>query len=159
MYCAPIELHDGPSSHSNAAPALLHQYFERQVRLRPNAVAVEYAGGSLSYAALDRMSNQFANYMVDRGLKAGDLVGIYLKKSPRLYAVMLAILKAGAGYVPIDPRFPLERIQAIADDAKLRFLVSEDALADIVAGSDNINVLRLDYENDAVHAASEMSLD
>ncbi|MFT7577533.1 MAG: non-ribosomal peptide synthetase-like protein [Alphaproteobacteria bacterium] len=159
MYCAPIELQDDLSSHSNAVPTLLHQYFEHQAQLRPNAVAVEYAGGSLSYADLDQMSNQFANYMVDRGLKTGDLVGIYLKKSPRLYAVMLAILKAGAGYVPIDPRFPLERIDAIADDAKWRFLVSEDALADVVAGSDSINVLRLDRENDAIQAASEAPLD
>lgn len=150
MYFAPDRYDGELALNQNETPTLLHHHFERQAQLRPNAVAVEFSGSALSYAQLDQYANRIANYLVARGLQSADLVGIYLKKSPRLYAVLLAILKAGGGYVPLDPKFPVDRLQSIADDAKLRFIISEGELADAVADGVNVNLLRLDCEHEAI---------
>ncbi|MGD9670446.1 MAG: Pls/PosA family non-ribosomal peptide synthetase [Hyphomicrobiaceae bacterium] len=159
MYCAPDRYEGELALYQNDTPTLLHHYFERQAQLRPGSIAVEFSGSALSYAQLDRYANKIANYLVARGLRPTDLVGIYLRKSPRLYAVLLGILKAGGGYVPIDPKFPLDRVQSISDDAKLRFLISEDALADAIAGGVRTNLLRLDSEHDAIEWSPHIPLD
>ena len=158
MYCVPDTYEVELALYSHEAPALLHQYFERQVLCRPNATAVEFSGAALSYLELDRYANRIANLLASRKVKSGDLVGIYLRKSERLYAVILGILKAGAGYVPIDPKFPLDRVQAIADDAQLKFIISENDLATAIDENVNVNLLRLEAEKAAIDAASEMPL-
>jgi len=129
-----------PSWHSQETertrePRLLHHYFELQAQRRPDHPAIEFAGETLTYEELDCAANRVANYLSSCGIGAEDLVGIYLKKSPHLYAAILGILKAGAAYVPIDPRSPLERIRAIEDDAKLRMIISEEALARAIEGN------------------------
>ena len=128
------------------APRLLHQFFDVQVERRPHHVAVEFADEVLTYAELDRYSNQIANALAARGVRPGDLVALYLKKSPRLYGAMLGILKAGAGYVPIDPRFPLERISAILEDSRARAIVTENPLADQLTDVIKTPQLRLDLD-------------
>lgn len=135
-------------------PRLLHHYFERQVRRRPRHSAVEFMDERVTYAQLDRAANKIANYLITKGLRPGSLVGIFLKKSPRLYAVMLGILKAGCGYVPIDPKFPLDRIQSITDDAQLAFMISEGELADTLEAELSAPLLRLDRIRAAIAACS-----
>ena len=76
---------------------LLHEYFERQVPLRADHPAVWFEDESLTYAELDRYANQIARSLRARGVASGDLVALYMKKSQRLFAAMLGILKAGAG--------------------------------------------------------------
>lgn len=125
---------------------LLHLFFEIQAALRPNKCAIEFANDSLSYAELDQYANQVAHALIARGVRPGDLVALYLKKSPRLYGAMLGILKAGAGYVPIDPRFPLERIRAILEDSGARAVITEQPLAETIAGAVTTSLLRLDLE-------------
>ncbi len=137
-------------SYETPAPHLLHLFFEAQVSRRPDHAAIEFADESLTYAELDQYANQIANALAARGVKPGDLVAFYLKKSPRLYAAMLGILKAGAGYVPIDPRFPLERIDAILEDSAARLLVTESPLADELAGAIRAPTLRLDMESQEI---------
>ena len=132
-------------------PRLLHQYFEQQVALRPEKTAIEFVDETLTYQELDRGANQLANYLAARGIGPGTLVGIFLKKSPRLYAAMLGILKAGAGYVPIDPRSPLDRARAISEDAELRLIITEGDLADQIDALAT-PLLRLDREREALLA-------
>ncbi len=129
-----------------SAPRLLHHFFAAQVERRPNHVAIEFADERLTYAELERYSNQIANAIAARGVRPGDLVALYLKKSPRLYAAMLGILKAGAGYIPIDPRFPLERINAILEDSRARLIVTERPLADQLTDAIVTPTLRLDLD-------------
>ncbi|MBS0231921.1 MAG: amino acid adenylation domain-containing protein [Proteobacteria bacterium] len=131
---------------------MLHHYFEAQVLRRPDHPAIEFAGETLTYDELDQAANRMANYLVSKGVGPDALVGIFLKKSPRLYAAILGILKAGGGYVPIDPRSPVERIQAIAEDAKLRFVITEDALAEQIEGKLETPLLRLDREHHVLEA-------
>ena len=129
---------------------MLHHYFEVQARRRPDHPAIEFAGETLTYEELDHDANRMANYLVSKGVEPGALVGIFLKKSPRLYAAILGILKAGGGYVPIDPRSPLERIEAIAEDAQLRFIITEDVLAEQIEGKIETPLLHLDREQRAL---------
>ncbi|MFA7307906.1 MAG: Pls/PosA family non-ribosomal peptide synthetase [Hyphomicrobium sp.] len=128
-------------------PRLLHQHFEQQALIHPDHPAVEFSGQIFTYEELDCDANQIAHYLVRQGVGVGSLVGICLKKSPRLYAAMLGILKAGAAYVPIDPKWPMDRIRAIADDAQLRFIVSEGVLGSELDCELDTPVLALD----AVH--------
>lgn len=158
MYCVPDTYEGGRALYSHEAPRLLHHYFEQQVLLRPNATAVEFSGIALSYLELDRCANRIANFLAARGVESGDLVGIYLRKSERLYGVILGILKAGAGYVPIDPKFPLDRVQAISDDARLKFIISEHELANAIEENVSVNLLRLELEQGAIDAASDLPL-
>lgn len=138
------------SEQETGTPRVLHHFFEDQALRRGNEIAVEFAFETRTYAELDRHANQIANTLVKRGVCPGDLVALYLKKSPRLYGAMLGILKAGAGYVPIDPRFPLERIRAILEDSGARAIITEHALADELVGHVETPLFRLDLEDGAI---------
>jgi len=140
-------------------PRLLHHYFELQAQRRPDHPAIEFAGETLTYEELDAAANRIANYLVTSGIGAEDLVGIYLKKSPHLYAAILGILKAGAAYVPIDPRSPIERIRAIEDDAKLRLIISEDVLARTIDGNVATPLLLVDRDRHELEEQSDEPVD
>ena len=124
---------EGAMKRSNTAyeePRLLHEFFERQVKLRPDHPAVECQGEILTYSELDAAANRVAMSLRSRGICGGSLVAIYLEKSCGLFAAMLGILKAGAGYVPIDPKSPVARIESIVQDANVAVVISEDDLAE-----------------------------
>jgi non-ribosomal peptide synthetase component F len=90
--------------------ACLHQIFERHAQQTPDAVAIVDGEHVLSYAELNRQANQLAQRLRAAGIRKGDLVAICLERSASLIAGLLGILKAGAGYVPLDPRSPRERL-------------------------------------------------
>jgi non-ribosomal peptide synthetase component F len=115
---------------SGGTPRLLHDFFESQVALQPDQPAVECKGEALTYAQLDRLANSMAASLQARGIGVGSLVGIYLEKSCGLFAAILGVLKAGAGYVPLDPSFPIGRVQSILEDADIRIVISGGALAE-----------------------------
>jgi non-ribosomal peptide synthetase-like protein len=127
-------------------PTLLHEFFERQVILRPNKTAIECNGQSMTYAQLNERAARIANLLRERGVRPGSLVGLYMAKSCQLYAAVLGILKAGAGYVPIDIKFPLRRTQAILDDAAVEFVISEGAAGETISPRINAEVVDVDKE-------------
>ncbi|MFD5669012.1 amino acid adenylation domain-containing protein [Streptomyces anthocyanicus] len=96
----------------------LHELISGQARLTPDAVAVVCDGTSLTYAELDGRANQLARHLLEHGLGAEDFVAIALHKSLDAVISMLAVLKAGAAYLPIDPDYPAERITYMLDDAR-----------------------------------------
>ena len=126
-----------------AEPVLLHEFFERQVMLRPAHPAIECRGETLTYAQLDAAADRIAALLRHRGIGPGSLVGIYMLKSCRLYAALLGVLKAGAGYVPIDPKFPIERTRAILTDAGAAVVLSEGARRDAIASRVEAEVIDL----------------
>ncbi|MDQ3288522.1 MAG: amino acid adenylation domain-containing protein, partial [Pseudomonadota bacterium] len=97
----------------------LHALVERQVQRTPDAVALRCDESSISYAELNARANRLAHALIARGVHPGTLVGVCLPRSPDLVVSLLAILKAGAAYVPLDPDYPVERLQYIAADAEL----------------------------------------
>ncbi|OQP87449.1 non-ribosomal peptide synthetase [Rhizobium rhizosphaerae] len=111
----------------------LHSFFERSACRLPEAIAVTDRARSLTYAALDHRAGQLAAALVARGIGPGSAVGICLARTVDLVAAMLAVLKTGAAYVPLDPNYPRERIAFVAADARLALLLTQDARADFRA--------------------------
>ena len=109
-------------------PQLLHHVFEKQVKRRPHHIAVSCDGVALTYRELDRLAAKIAGALQQRGVKPGALVGLCFRKSVNLFAAMLGILKVGAGYVPMDPKFPSERKGDICADAGISVALSEGCL-------------------------------
>ncbi len=108
---------------------VLHRFFEHSCDEAPDTVAVECAGGRIGYAELDRFANRLAHRLIAGGVRPGDRVGILLKRSVETYASVLAVLKAGAAFVPIDPIHPADRVAFIAADAGLRLVLTSGDLA------------------------------
>jgi amino acid adenylation domain-containing protein len=108
----------------------VHELIGETARRRPDHPAVVDGTRSLSYAELDALSNGLAHRLVAAGAGPGILVGLACTRSLDMYVAIQGILKSGAGYVPIDPRFPAERIQIMAEDAALGIVVTEPTIAE-----------------------------
>ncbi|MGW7531802.1 amino acid adenylation domain-containing protein [Amycolatopsis sp. NPDC054798] len=108
----------------------LHGLFEAQVSRSPEAVALLGEGGlRLTYAELEGRASQLARQLVDRGIGPADLVAIALDRSPDLIAGLLAILKSGAAFLPVDTGYPVERIGYLFADAKPTLVLTDSATA------------------------------
>lgn len=107
---------------------MIHQLFEAQAHSQPDHIAVEFEDNQLSYAELNRQSNQLAHYLRKSGILTGDLVGISLERSLEMVISIVAILKVGAAYVPLDPSYPEDRLQFMLDDAQVKLLITHTQL-------------------------------
>jgi amino acid adenylation domain-containing protein len=96
-----------------AGGALLHQLFEAQADRRPAASALAFPGEALTYGDLEAAANRLANLLREVGVGVGKAVGIWMDRSPDLVTAVLAVLKAGGTYVPLDPAWPAERAETI----------------------------------------------
>jgi amino acid adenylation domain-containing protein len=93
----------------------IDQLFEEQVRRSPNAIAIEHNGRRWTYQQLDKRANQLTHLLHNAGAEPKTFVGLCLERSPELFAGMLASLKVGGAYVPIDPTYPQERLVQMLD--------------------------------------------
>lgn len=110
------------------AEGTLQAWFEAQVAAQPEAPALTFQGESLTYRELNARANQLAHHLREQGVGPERLVGLYLDRSPRLVIAILAVLKAGGAYLPLDPLYPTERVQFVMADAGAHLLLSEAAL-------------------------------
>ncbi len=106
-----------------------HQRIESQVRRIPDAVALVFGSRALTFRGLDRRANQLARHLGARGVGPGDLVGIYLERSPEMVIAMLGTLKAGAAYVPLDPAYPRQRTAFMLEDSRAGTVLTRQGLA------------------------------
>ncbi|MGW0801595.1 amino acid adenylation domain-containing protein [Nonomuraea sp. NPDC002799] len=116
------------------AAATLPRLFTGQVRARPDAAAVTFEGRSLSYAELDAAADRLARRLRRAGVERGDLVGVHLRRSDTLLVCLLAVHKAGAAYLPLDPDHPAERLAMIVADARPRLSLSATTPPDCLPG-------------------------
>ena len=93
------------------------ELFEVQAARTPGALAVECGDGALSYAELDERANRLARYLVSLGAGPERLVAVAMDRSAGLVVALLAVLKSGAAYLPVDPQYPAERIGYVLGDA------------------------------------------
>ncbi len=107
---------------------LLHQLFEAQAAAQPDSVAVTYEGQRLSYAELNQWANQIAHRLIAAGVGADDRVAICVERSLEMIAGLVGILKAGAGYVPLDPSYPAERLAFMLEDSAPKMLLTQRGL-------------------------------
>ncbi|WP_201374209.1 non-ribosomal peptide synthetase [Ktedonobacter robiniae] len=106
-------------------PRGLHQLFEEQARLTPNAIALKTSSVNLTYKEVEERANQLAHALCHMHLPAGGHVGVCMSKVPETIIGLLAILKAGGVYVPLDPHYPQERLAFMAADAQLSALLTQ----------------------------------
>ncbi|CCK30425.1 amino acid adenylation domain protein [Streptomyces davaonensis JCM 4913] len=102
----------------DGGPVTLPELFAEQVRARPDAVAVYDGQVELSYGELDARTNRLARALVARGVGPEDLVAVAIPKSALSVTAVLAVLKAGAAYLPVDLKYPPERLRYLLDDAR-----------------------------------------
>jgi len=111
------------------ADTCVHELFEQQARLTPQAIALIQDAQRLSYAQLNARANRLAHRLIERGVQPGDRVAVRLARSIELVCAQLAVIKAGAAYVPIDPQLPAARQAWIADDSGACLMLT-DAIGD-----------------------------
>ena len=134
----------------------IHELFSEQVTRTPDAVAVVYESQSLTYAELNRKSNQLAWYLRERGIGPDQLVGICVERSLEMMVGLLGILKAGGAYVPFDPSYPQERLQYMLGDAAPRMLLTQKRLAlEIPFAGPDIVLLDQEWERIAEHDGND----
>jgi amino acid adenylation domain-containing protein len=112
----------------------LPQIFEEEVKRNPEAVAVYFQDQYLTYAEVNQQANQLATYLREIGIGPEIPVGVCLERSPALLIALLAILKAGGVYVPLDPTYPEEHLRSIVQGAHLAVLLTTQVLQQKVAG-------------------------
>src|ERR1019366_6465184 len=121
----------------NASPAddlpgtFLQQFFEAQVKRTPGKLALMAGGLELSYEQIERRANQLAHILRRRRVGPEVVVGLCLPRGADLLISLLAILKAGGTYVPLDPNYPSERLYFQVQDAQAQILLTNSTLAGI----------------------------
>ena len=124
---------DGPVMELGA-PQPAHRFFEAQAARTPEAPALVCEDRSLSYAELNARANQLARHLRELGVRPGDIVAQKLRRSERIVIGMLAILKAGAVYLPMDPSTPEQRCLTILSESRARCLITDRPEAALPAG-------------------------
>ena len=125
----------------------IHQLFEQQVEHQPEAIAVVFNDETLTYRELNDRANQLAHTLQFLRVGNDTLVGIYLERSPALLVSILAILKVGGAYLPLDVRYPQERIAYMLQDAAVPILITQQSCLDLLPHHD-AQVICLDANQD-----------
>ncbi|WP_244131951.1 non-ribosomal peptide synthase/polyketide synthase [Burkholderia plantarii] len=113
-----------------AADSTIHARFEAQVERAPDAIAVVHEGERLTYGELNARANRLAHHLIARGVRPDDRVAICVERGLALVVGVLGVLKAGAGYVPMDPAYPAARLShMLADSAPVAVLVQASSRA------------------------------
>ena len=130
------------------APVSIPVLFAARVAATPAAVAVSFQGHSMSYRELDEASNRLAHLLVDHGAGPGECVGLLLPRSAQAIVAILAVLKSGAAYLPIDPALPDARVGLLLTDAAPIVVLTTAGLADRLDGHGRV----VDINDSAVDA-------
>ncbi|MBW8849061.1 MAG: AMP-binding protein, partial [Burkholderiales bacterium] len=131
------------------AELCIHQIFEQQARLRPEATALVFEQECLSYAALNARANQLAHHLRALGVGPDSRVAICLPRSTEMVVALLATLKAGAAYVPLDPAYPAQRLAFMLEDCHPTVLLSRSDCAQALPASVGVPLLWLDAPDPA----------
>jgi amino acid adenylation domain-containing protein len=103
----------------------IHHLFEAQAERTPDRTALEFGSDCLTYSALNTRANAIAHELMRRGAGPGALIGVMLEPGFDMVSGLLAVLKSGAAYVPLDPSYPQERLRFMAEDAGIEILLTE----------------------------------
>ena len=125
---APVHLENTNSFNDTVAEyprgkALPH-FINECAKKYANKVAIKFHGRNLTYKEIYESSNKLAKILIDNGIKPGDIIGLALDRSPEMIISLLAILKSGAAYIPLDPEYPKDRVEFMLDDSSAKILIT-----------------------------------
>jgi amino acid adenylation domain-containing protein/non-ribosomal peptide synthase protein (TIGR01720 family) len=153
-------LHELGRGHVQQAQRLpVHRQIERQARLRPEAIALMLGEDELSYARLNARANQFARHLREQGIGQGDLVGVAMLRSLDIIVAQLAVLKAGAAYLPLDTAYPPERLGFMMQDSGMRHLVAHAELLPRLPAPASVRVLVSEQIDLAGRSSDDLELE
>ncbi|MCY9192530.1 non-ribosomal peptide synthetase DhbF [Bacillus spizizenii] len=124
--------------------ACLPEQFEKQAALSPEAIAVVCEDQSLSYAELNERANRLARMLISEGVGPEQFVALALPRSLEMAVGLLAVLKAGAAYLPLDPDYPADRIAFMLEDAQPAFFMTNTKAAENIPPAENVPRIVLD---------------
>lgn len=119
----------GPVQHYSGSETV-HGLFEERVRLHPDVGGVRAEGRSTPYSVVNAEANRMAAFLVERGVGLGDLVGVCVDPSVDLVVTLLAVLKVGAAFVPLDPTHPQDRIEHVVRDSSAKVIICNSVTSD-----------------------------
>ncbi len=128
---------------------------ENQVEKTPDNIAVIFQDQQLTYRELNEKANSLAHYLRENGVGRNDLVGIMANRSLEMIVAILAVLKSGAAYIPIDPTYPKDRIKYMLENSSAKLLLTQKHLADSIEFSNKVCV---DLSNELVYSLCEDNL-
>jgi arthrofactin-type cyclic lipopeptide synthetase B len=143
---------DFPAGHT------VHGAFEAQVERQPDAIAVQQDGESLTYQQLNQRANQLAHHLLQRGVQPDDRVAICCRRGPQMLVGLLGILKAGAGYVPIDPAYPAERIAYLLQDSAPVAVLAEASTRGLLGAVSTVDLHGDSWQHHAVSNPQPLAL-
>ena len=130
---------------SYPAEATIQELFAAQVERSPDAVAVSFAGKTLTCAELNARANQVAHYLRKCGVGPDVIVGVTMTRSLEMIVALLGVLKAGGAYLPLDPTYPMERLDLMVRDAQVETVLTEEHIvADSLARDAPVHIIALD---------------
>ena len=132
----------------------IHELFEAQAELTPDAIAVVFENESLTYRDLNEKANNLASYLQKIGVKPENLVGIYVDRSLDMAVGLLGILKAGGAYVPLDPAYPPERLGFMLEDAQIPVLLTQKKLLETLP-KNSASLVFLDADWEGISSCDE----
>jgi amino acid adenylation domain-containing protein len=132
----------------------IHELFEAQVLMTPDAVAVCFEDRTLTYAELNARANQLARYLRRPGVRPDDRVAICVERCLEMVIAILAVLKAGGAYVPLDPAYPAERLAHMLEDSTPVVLLTNGPAHAAIDGFWEMPRV-IDIVRDAAHWAGE----
>ncbi len=128
----------------------IHQLIERQVATTPDRTAVVFNGESLTYQALNQRANQLAHLLIERGIKPDEFVGICAERSADMLIAALAVFKAGAAYLPLDPNYPSDRLSWMLEDSAASIVLT---FGDVDGALPQGNFEQLALDSDSVQVS------
>ena len=127
--------HFNPPTADNVPRTLLHQLFEAQADRQPDATCIRTPQEALSYGEVEKRANGLAGVLMGKGVGADVPVGVMVERGSALYVAILAVLKAGGAYLPMDPGYPADRLQFMLEDAQAKVVITESGLQDHLDGN------------------------
>ena len=127
----------------------IHNMFEQTAEKTPSAVALRVADEALTYETLNKQANQLAHYLLQNGLQSGQFVGVCAERSSGMLVSLLAVLKAGGIYLPLDPNYPADRLNYMLEDSGADFLITQEKFVSTIS-TDRRNVVLLDGHREKI---------
>ena len=132
----------------------LHEVIAQQAFKTPNSIAVVSGDQTQTYQQLDQRSNQVANYLRGQKVGTGDLVGLCCNRDVDTPALLIGIMKSGAGYVPLDPDYPVDRLAYMVENSEVKHVIAHLDQADLVSDF-SVPTTFVDQDWDTIAAAGD----